>query len=831
MHNLRFALRTLRQTPIVSLVAILSLAFGIGANTAIFSLFEQVLLRALPAPNPAELVNLTANGPRGGSNSTNNAGNSESIFSYPMFRDLEHGQTVFRGIAAHRSFGANLAYQGNSSSAQGSFVSGSYFPILGLRPALGRLLAPTDDEIPGAHRLVVLSHAYWTERFSQNNQILNQALLVNGVPLLIVGVAPRDFRGTTLGASPEIFVPISLRETLTPGWKGLTNRRNYWIYLFARLQPGITLEQAQASINSNFKAILKDVELPLQTGASDSFSQRFVDQSMTLVPGAQGQSNMLRKARTPLLLLLAITAFVLLIACANIANLLLARSANRAKEFSIRLSLGASRAQLIVQLLTESLVLSVLAGLAGLFIAYATNQVVVALLPPDASNVISPALRPVTILFAFVLSLVAGFLFGLFPAVHSTRQNLASAMKDQGANVSSSRSATRFRNTLVTAQIALSLLLLISAGLFLKSLVKIMKVDLGISTANTIVFGLSPELNQYPPERSRALFEQIEEKLATLPGVTGVTASLVPLITGNNYGRNVSIDGFEAGPDTDTHSMFNEVGPGFFRVLGVPLVAGREFSARDGFNAPKVAIVNEAFVRKFSPSAPALGKRMQQGAGKTNDIEIVGIARDAKYSDVKDAIPPLFYTPYRQDKSIGSSSFYIKLTLPPEQFIPSLRQAIASLDPNLPIEELKTLEAQVNDNIALDRMISTLAAAFAGLATLLAAVGLYGVLAFTVTRRTREIGIRLAIGANGGDIRNMVLREVGVMVVFGIIIGFPSAILLSRYVETLLFEMKGSDPLVLVAAVILVATVSLASGYLPARRAMRIEPLNALRYE
>ncbi len=831
MHNLRFALRTLRQTPIVSLVAILSLAFGIGANTAIFSLFEQVLLRALPATNPDELVNLTANGPRGGSNSTNNAGNTESIFSYPMFRDLERGQTVFTGIAAHRSFGANLAYQGNSSSAQGSFVSGSYFPILGLRPALGRLLSPADDETPGAHHLVVLSHAYWTEKFSQSTQILNQALLVNGVPLTIVGVAPRDFRSTTLGASPEIFVPISLRETLTPGWKGLTNRRNYWIYLFARRKPGVTLEQAQAGINSNFKAILKDVELPLQTGASDRYRQRFVDQSMTLLPGAQGQSSMLRQARTPLLLLLAITAFVLLIACANIANLLLARSANRAKEFSIRLSLGASRGQLVAQLLTESLVLSVLAGFAGLFIAYATNQVVVALLPPDAGNIISPALRPVTILFAFALSLVAGFLFGLFPAVHSTRQNLASAMKDQGANVSSSRSATRFRNSLVTAQIALSLLLLISAGLFLKSLVKIMKVDLGISTANTIVFGLSPELNQYPPERSRALFEQIEEKLATLPGVTGVTASLVPLIAGNNYGSNVSIDGFEAGPDTDTHSMFNEVGPGFFRVLGVPLISGREFSPRDVANAPKVAIVNEAFVRKFSPSGAALGKRMQQGAGKTNDIEIVGIAKDAKYSDVKDAIPPLFYTPYRQDKSIGSSSFYVKVTLPPEQFIPSLRQAIASLDANLPIEELKTLEAQVNDNIAIDRMISTLAAAFAGLATLLAAVGLYGVLAFTVSRRTREIGIRLAIGANGSDIRNMVLREVGVMVIFGVIIGFPSAILLSSYVESLLFEMKGSDPLVLAAAVILVATVSLASGYLPARRAMNIEPLNALRYE
>jgi len=815
----------------VSCVAVLSLAFGIGANTAIFSLFEQILLRNLPAANPQELVNLTANGPRSGSNSTNNAGGQESIFSYAMFRDLEKAQNVFTGIAAHRSFGANLSYQGNTISAEGMFVSGSYFPVLGLQPALGRLLTPADDETPGAHRLAVLSHSYWTERFNQNPQLLNQALLVNGVPLTIIGVAPRDFRGTTIGSSPEIFVPISLRETLTPGWQGLAERRNYWIYLFARLKPGVSPEQAQATLNGPFRAILKDVELPLQKGASDRFRQRFLDQSIRLEPGAQGQSGLLKEAQTPLLLLLTITGFVLLIACANIANLLLARSANRAKEFAIRLAIGASRRQLITQLMIEALLLALLAGVAALFVAYATTQFILTVLPQDAGPVIGSSLRPVTIAFTFGLSLVAGFLFGLFPAIHSTRHDLASSMKDQGGNVSSSRSATRFRNALVTAQIALSLLLLVSAGLFLKSLVKIMEVDLGLETANTITFGLSPELNQYSPARSRALFERLEESLAALPGVTAVTSSTVSLLGGNNWGSNVSIDGFEAGPDTDTHASFSRIGVAFFRTLGIALASGREFAATDSADAPKVAIVNEAFVRKFSPASSALGKRMQMGAGGKNDIEIVGIAKDAKYSQVKDATPPLFYLPYRQDKGIGATSFYIRTALPTEQIVPALRQAIAALDPNLPIEQLKTLDAQVNENIALDRMISTLAVAFAALATILAAVGLYGVLAFTVARRTREIGIRLAIGASAPAIRNMVLREVGVMVAIGVGLGLPAALLLARYAETLLFEMKGWDPTVLAAAVVLVTAVSLASGYLPARRAMGTDPMQALRHE
>jgi len=831
MRNFQFALRTLAKSPIVSIVAILSLALGIGANTAIFSLFEQTLLRKLPAAAPEELVNISANGPRSGSNSTNSAGNQQSIFSYPMFRDLEKTQTVFAGIAAHRSFGANLAYQGQTSSASGMFVSGSYFPILGLKPAIGRLFTLDDDRNIGAHPLTVLSHSYWKEKFNENPDVLGKSMVINGSAMTILGVGPVGFQGTTLGSPASVFVPISMREALTPGWKGLSERKSYWAYLFARCKPGISIEQAQAAIHGTYIGVIGSVELQLQKGMSDRTKKQFLEQTMTLSPGEKGQSGFFNTGRAPMVILMSIAAFVLLIACANIANLLLARSANRAKEFSIRLSLGASRAQVMTQLLIESLVLALLAGIAGVFVAYATGMAILTFLPSGSDKIFEPGVRPVTVAFSLALSLFAGFLFGLFPAVHATKMDLATAMKDQAGNVSSTTAASRFRRTLVTAQIGLSLLLLISAGMFLKSLVNILKVDVGVRTENVIVFGLSPELNRYSPERSRALFEQLEAKANALAGVQSAGVSMVQLIAGNNYGSNVKVDGFETGPDTDTHSMFNEVSPGFLKMMNVPLIKGREFEARDSLNSPKVAVVNEAFERKFGNGKSLLGRRMQQGGDGKNDIEIVGVARDVKYSEVKDAIPALFYKPYRQDATLGSASVYVATAIPVDQVLPALRRLVSELDPNLPLEDVKTMEGQVRENIGLDRMISTLAGAFAGLATILAAVGLYGVLAFTVARRTREIGIRLAVGADAVNIRNMVMTEVAWMVGIGIVLGLPAAYALTQYAESLLFEIKGNDWTVFFAGVVLICTVSFLAGYLPARRAMQIEPLEALRYE
>jgi predicted permease len=831
MGNLRFALRNLTRTPVVSAVAILSLALGIGANTAIFSFFEQILLRPLPVSQPDQLVYFTANGPRNGSNSSNNAGGIDSIFSYPMYRDLERTQTAFTGIAAHRIQSFNLSYNGQSSNARGVLVSGSYFPVLGINPAAGRLLQPDDDKNAGEHRVVVLAHGYWKEKFNSDPAIIGGKLLVNSIPMTIIGVAPEGFRGTTFGESISIFVPISMRPTLVPGWQGFDQRNSYWVYVFARLKPGATFEQAQSSIHSTFINIIKEVDFPLNKDLSERGKKNFLEQKLTLHPGNRGQSSVTQEGTTPITLLFFITGFVLLIACANIANLLLARSAQRTREFSIRLSLGATRMQVIRQLLAESMLLALLAGLASLWVTYGTSAMVIGFLARGSGDVFDSSLNPTTLLFTLAISLLTGFLFGLFPAYHATRNELAGSMKDQAGNLSATGAASHFRRVLVTAQIALSLMLLISAGMFLRSLTNIMTLDLGLRTDNLIAFGVSPGLSQYTPERTRIFFEQAEQKLKALPGVDSAVVSMVPLLAGDNHGNNVSVDGFVPGPDTDTNSMLNAVSPGFFSTLGITVLKGREFTDSDVLNMPKVAIVNETFERKFGNGRSLLGARMQRGAGGKNDIEIVGVVRNAKYSSVKDEIPPIFYLPFRQQKNLGSAAILIASKLPPETLLPSVRRTIAEIDATLPLEDVKSLSAQVNENVDVDRLVSTLAGAFAGLATLLAAVGLYGVLAFTVARRTREIGIRLAIGADAGDVRNLVLREVVWMLAIGVAIGLPAAIALMRFAESLLFGVTSSDPVILTGSIVLLAAVSLFAGYVPARRAMQIEPLEALRYE
>ena len=506
--NIKLAIRRLFKTPLVSAVAILSLALGIGANAAIFSLFDQALLRPLPVQRPGELVNLSSPGPKPGSNSCGQAGSCESVFSYPMFRDLERQQTVFTGIAAHVGFGANLAYEKQTTSGGGLLVSGSYFPILGVRPAIGRLFDVNDDQTIGSHFVVVLSHAYWTTRLGGSPEVLNKPLIVNGQSMTVVGVAPRGFASTTLGAHPEVFVPMTMRGQMVPGWKGLENRRSYWAYLFARLKPGVTIDQARAAMQGIYAPIINDVEAPLQKGMSDQTMARFRAKALVLEPGARGQSQVHQEARIPLILLFSITGIVLLIACANIANLLLARGAGRATEMAVRLSLGASRRQLLTQLLTESCLLAILGGIAGLAVARMTLAAIVALLPPDATASMQFGLDPTVIVFASALSIATGFVFGLFPSLHSTRPDLVSTIKAQAGQPSGARAAARFRTTLVTAQIALSMALLIAAGLFIKSLLNVSRVDLGLNVDHLVTFGVSPNLSGYDSARTRAFVER-----------------------------------------------------------------------------------------------------------------------------------------------------------------------------------------------------------------------------------------------------------------------------------------------------------------------------------
>jgi predicted permease len=833
MANLKLAVRVLLKNPFVTVVGIVSLALGIGANAAIFSLFNQMLLRPLPVPKPQELVNISAPGVLSGSTSCNNAGPCDVIWSYPMFRDLQKAQTSFTGIAAHRLFGANLSARGQTVNSEGLLISGSYFPVLGVTPAVGRLLGPQDDQSVGQSLVAVLSHAYWQRRYGADPNVINEQIIVNGQSLTIVGVGPAGFDGTTMGARPDVFVPITLRGLMNPGFEGFANRRTYWAYLFARLRPGVTTEQAARTLNVPFSQILADVEAPLQRGMSDATLARFKAKHIVLEDGRRGQSSLSRDARAPLNILLGITGLVLLIACANIANLLLARSSARAGEMAVRLSIGASRGQLVRQLLTESILLAVLGGAVGLLVAGWTLHMILATLPAQQAVGFSANIDGTVMLFAAGVSLVTGLLFGMFPAINSTRPDIVSTLKGLSGQPSGATGAKWFRYTLATAQIGLSMLLLITAGLFVKSLYNVSKVDLGLKADNIIAFGISPQLSGYNDKRSAVLFERLEDELATIPGVTGVTNSLVPLISGSNWGNDVNVEGLNPGPDTDTNARFNEVGPEYFKTLGIPLLAGREFTRADSLNAPKVAIVNEAFLKKFNLPRNAVGKRMGYEAGSTSklEVEIVGVIKDAKYAGVKQEIPPVYYVPYRQDQSANSMWFYLRTAQDPQEILGSVPKVVARLDPNIPLERLRTLPQQIRENVSADRLISTLSTAFAVLATVLAAVGLYGVLAYTIAQRTREFGLRMALGAAPGRVRSMVLRQVGVMTIVGAAFGFAGALYLGTLAESLLFQLKGRDPMVFLASVVLLAVIALAAGIIPAHRASRIDPMTALRYQ
>ncbi|MGH7655349.1 MAG: ABC transporter permease [Gemmatimonadaceae bacterium] len=831
MINLKQAFRAIFKSPFVSGVAILSLALGIGANSAIFSLFNEMLLRPLPVVHPEQLVNFASPGPQFGSNSCGQPGDCDEVFSYPMLQDLQKANTGFSGIGAHVPFGANVAYNGVTVNGDGLQISGSYFPVLGVKPELGRLIGPQDDTPPGQNFVAVVSYGFWISQLGGDRSIVGKNIVVNGKPFNVIGVGPRDFEGTTLGMTPYVFVPMSMRDAMQTGNdKDLTNRRSYWAYLFGRLKPGMSMTQAKASVNAVYTPILSQVEAPLQKGMSDSTMRRFKAKLITLADGRRGQSSLHKETKTPILLLMCITGIVLLIACANIANLLLASGAGRSMEMAVRLSLGATRGQILAQLLTESVLLGLIGGVASLFVAKGTLVGMTELMPSNVVEGLTFALDGSAVAFAAALSVTTGFLFGLFPAVHSTRAEIASVMREGGTKQTGAKAASRFRTSLVTAQIALSMALLVSAGLFVKSLRNVSSVDLGVKIDHVTTFRIAPVLNGYTGPRSAILFQQVTEALGAIPGVTGVTTGRVPLMGNSNWGNGVRVQGYPHDPDTDLNSRFNAVGPAYFKVTGVPLVAGREFTEADALGRPKVVIVNETFAKKFNLGRDAVGKRMSQG-GDTLDMEIIGLAKDSKYSDVKAKTPPVYVIPYRQDSTVGSLSFYVRSGIDPSAIVRAVPGVIHKFDPDLPVVGLRTLEQQVKDNVFLDRMISTLSAAFATLATLLAAIGLYGVLAYSVTQRTREIGVRMALGANGGSVQVMVLKQVALMTLIGGVVGIAGALALGTAAKALLFELKGYDPVVMGASVVVLAAVAFGAGYVPALRASRIDPMQSLRHE
>ena len=843
-RNVRYAFRQFRRNPGFTLTVVLILALGIGANTAIFSISYNFLLRDLPVQEPERLVNLSSTGPMPGFRSDDPTAYPDRRFSYPMYRDLQRVQTVFTGIAGHFLFSANLAVEHETKRGSGLLVSGNYFPLLGVRPAIGRLFAAQDDATIGEPHVVVLSHAYWKNRFGLNPNVLNETMVVNGQVMTIVGVAQAGFQGTVLEVAPQVFVPLTMAHLMDRNFhrEDMDSRTCRWAILFARLKPGITVEQARARLNEQYAVLINQVEAPLEaTFLSKQELGHFRTKSIVLERGAQGQHIALEQI-TAMVMLFGVTALVLVIAFTNVAGLHLARGAARAHEIAVRLSIGARRTQVVRQLLTESCLLALLAGGAGLLVARWTLLLIrllasslYATTAPPTQNFI---LNTPTLLFTAALALGTSLLFGLFPALHSTRLDLASSLKSPSAQASGGRSTARFRKALAIGQVALSLSLLVVAGLFVKSLYNVTHTDTGLPLDRVVGFTLSPEVNGYTPARSQQLFERVEDGLAALPGASGVTSSLVRLFGGYEIddGSLRSVDGQVIDPGLMLSISTNKVGPEYFRTLGIPLLAGREFARGDTLASPRVVIVNEAFARRFHLGPEIVGRRITMAGGPQGQdeaIQVVGLAQNARHVDPrKENVPQMFF-PYRQSspRPVQQLSFYVRTSLPPEALFPDIYKLVARLDPSLPVENLYTLRQQISQRLTIERVISLLTALFAGLATLLAAIGLYGVLAYTVTQRSREFGLRMALGASRGSVRAMVFRQVGAMVLIGGAIGLGIAISIGRLTQSLLYQLKGYDPLVLIGATVTLAVVAAAAGTLPAYRASRVDPAQALRFE
>lgn len=832
-RDLRYALRSLFRRPGFLVTVVLTLALGLGVNAAIFGLFHQALMKPLPVPQPERLVNLESPGPRQGWNTSNNSGDRVSLFNYPMFRDLEAAGEGRIRLAGHRAESVNVSWQGDTRNVQGSLVSGGYFEALGLVPALGRLLSPQDDAVAGHADAVVLSHDFWRDSFGADPGVIGQTVRVNSLPLTVVGIAPRGFAGTTLGDRIDLFVPISVK------WPGHTDglpehqrRDYYWVYVFGRLEPGTGMAQAREALQARYRSVTLDIEAALQEGMSDRALEEFRARELVLRPGAKGQSRVPATLVTPLTTLMLVSALVLLVACLNIANLQLARGAGRAGEMAVRSALGAGSGQLQRQLLLES----VLLALAGAVFALPASWLVQRALSTFDGTGIALATdggpSAATFVFTFLVALLTAAVFGLYPAWRLSRTRPAEALRARNGQGGGDRGNGGFRNGLAVVQIAFSLALLAVAGLFARSLDNIARVDLGMRVDNVVTFTVVPALNGYGDAQSRQLFERMQERLSALPGVEGVALSAVNLMAGHEWGASLTVQGYEPPPDEPAATTRNDVGSAFFDTLGIPVLAGRVFDARDGADSPRVAVVNNTFAQRFGLGADAVGRRVSLSSGDPDpDIEIVGVVADSGYSNVKDDIKPLLYQPLAQAGNAGHVNVYVRAAMDASMVSGPVREAMRALDAELPLLRMRSFSEQIGQNIGTDRLVGLLSSGFAVLATLLAAVGLYGLLSYTVAQRTPELGLRLALGSSPARLRGMVLAQIGRLAAIGIPLGLLLAVALGHAARSLLFGLSGHDPLVLASATVLLALVVVAAAWWPAGRAARTDPMGALRNE
>jgi putative ABC transport system permease protein len=832
LQDVRYGLRMLAKNPGFTLIAVLTLALGIGANTAIFSLLNQVLLRRLPVRNPEELVVLKSPGPKHGHVWSD--GDDSEIFSYPLYKGLAKNTTVFNGVLARFEFSASIASHGQTDRGSGELVTGNYFEVLDVRPALGRVLSPADDDVQGAHPVLVLSHAYWERHFGGDAGVLNQTILVNNTEMTIVGVAQAGFTGIQVGQTPDIFVPMTMKAQMTPIRNGLDEWNDSFLAVLARRKPGVSMEQAQAGINVDYPGLLEQQAATIKMPAVGKERQEFLGKGIVLSPGAQGRTTTQRDSGPALMALFAMVVLVLLIACTNVANLLLAKAAARQREFAIRSALGASPGRMMRQLLVESFLCALGGGVLGLILGvWIMNILTQAVVSEAMVQGITAKVDGSVLGFAAAATVVSALLFGLIPAWRATRTGVSQMMKDQGSTTSAGVSHVRFRKFLVAGQVAFTLLLLTGGALFSRTLWNLRKQNLGLSTENLITFSIAPQLSGYDEAKTVALVDQLRERLGAVPGVLGVGSSQIPILTGTDMGANITVEGRQNLDTDDRHVNYDAVSPNYFSTMRVPLLTGREFNAGDTTTNTKVAIINEAMAKEFFPKRNPIGVHFALGSGNDvkPNIEIVGVVKDTKESHVRDAERPYFYRPYSQFGKLFGMSFYVRSQQDPLLIANTLRETVRGADANLPVYDLKTVQRVVDEDLFAERVIAGLSAAFGGLAALLAALGIYGVLAYLVVQRTREIGIRVALGAASGHVRGLVFKEVGGMVLAGAVVGLPLAYGLARLSESLLYGVHAGDVPVYAASLGIICLVALAACYIPSRRATRIDPIVALRYE
>jgi predicted permease len=840
VQDLRFGLRQLRRNPGFTIVAVLTLALGIGANVAIFSLVDQALLRSLPVQHPEQLVVLNSTELKFGTTSTDYS--LDAMFSYPMYKDLRDRNRVFSGVLACDPYNdVNVFWQGRSERANAELVSGSFFQVLGVGAAMGRVLSREDDTAPGANPVAVLSYGYWTQHFGGDPAVLNQTVDINATPLTVVGVAQPGFTGVQYGTAPELFIPITMKAQITPNWNGFHNVSDYFLAVMGRLDPRVSRPRAQAGLQPVFHAILES-ELPTKTAdktiTSGEDQKRFLAGKIELTPGARGRPVLQTLAQAPLAFLMAMVGLVLLIACANLAGLLLARGEARQHEIALRLAMGASRARLVRQLLTESLMVAMAGGAASLLVGWWTLRLILSAISsvPLAALLLSGLtanLDPRVLAFAAAVTTLSLLFFGLLPALKASRADLHTSLKELGTRTSGGAESVRLRKLLVVAQVASSVILLIASVLFGESLLRLERTNLGMQIDHLVQFSIDPGLSHYSPAQAAALLDRLRQDIAAVPGVASVSAAEHPLLALSFNFDTMTFEDHIPGKGEDTTVSVNYVGPHFFSTMGIPRILGREFREGDSASSSKVAVINEKVVQKFFPGRNPVGMHLAIGWGPDvhPNIEIVGVVANAKSIHPRDSGQPFVYFPYSQDTGVSGGTFYVRTHTDPTGMATTLRKVAARDAPSMPVYDIRTLAEQFNNSMSPDRLLTFFTLSLALLAALLAAVGLYGVMAYVVIRRTREFAIRMTLGAQKTDVLKDVIGKGLELALIGLAVGIVGALTMTRLLSSLLYGVKPTDPLAFVGVSLILIAVALAACYIPARRVMRVDPMAALRHE